>query len=148
MTELEATKNHQDADQDEADYRDDRIQEHTDLCPVTSFEKHLSGLNPKCDALFQKPVSAKSKSKWNFTANPIGKNTLGNLMSDISKAAGTSKRYTNHCVRASTITTLYRGGVTPSRICGVTKHTDERSLAHQLADPSAAEKRRVVMVAR
>ena len=27
------------------------------------------------------------------------------------------------------------------KICGVTEHTDERSLAHYLSDPSAAEKR-------
>ena len=98
----------------------------------TKIQTHTPNIT---HTLSHRQTDTKTQSK---RLTDTGKNTV------ISKAAGTSERYTNHYVRASTITTLHRGGVTPSRICGVSdmaEHTDGRSLAHYLSDPSAAEKR-------
>ena len=62
------------------------------LCPVLSFKKYMCLLNEKQSAFFQKP----SKDRKGFTMMCIGKNTLGSMMSEISKAAELSKIYTNH----------------------------------------------------
>ena len=49
-------------------------------------------------------------------------------MPRISKKAGLSKVYTCHCVRASTVTTLFHSGIDTRRICSITKHKNEASL--------------------
>ena len=53
-------------------------------------------------------------------------------MENISSKAELSERYTNHCIRASTITALYQRGVDAKQICAITKHKDERSLSHYI----------------
>ena len=146
LTVTEVTKNHQDADND--DYDEDRIYEQPGegaLCPVAAFEKHIKLLNVECDALFQQP-STSQKTKKTFVSTPLGKNSIAKFMPNLSTVANLSKRYTNHCVRATTITNLHRGGVPPNRIVSVTKHKDLKSLAHYLDAPSAAEKRNDGMI--
>ena len=78
-------------------------------CPVVSFKKHQSKLSP--DELFQTPKTTApiGFGPW-YKKTPVGKNTLGNMMATISKKAGLSKLYTNHCVRATCITILDAGG--------------------------------------
>ena len=81
-------------------------QTHETLCPVKSFKKYISLLNDKCDSFFQYP----SKNKKAFDNKPIGKNSLAEMMKDISKLANLSRIYTNHCVRKTTVTALHRQG--------------------------------------
>ena len=69
------------------------------------------------------------------------KNTISKLMERISLKATLSQRYTNHCVRASTITTLYQQGIDVKQICAITKHRDERSLKHYTNQTTSAQKR-------
>ena len=66
----------------------------TDQCPVRSFMKYKSKLNPECETLFQTPKSAIPSdvdSPW-YKKMPVGKHTLGNFMSLISKQAQLSGR--------------------------------------------------------
>ena len=68
----------------------------TDQCPVRSFMKYKSKLNPECETLFQTPKSAIPSdvdSPW-YKKMPVGKHTLGNFMSLISKQAQLSRPYT------------------------------------------------------
>ncbi|KAK2564350.1 hypothetical protein P5673_011775 [Acropora cervicornis] len=68
---------------------------------------YISKLNLKCEALFQLP-----RRNWNedvvhniwYENRPLGVNTLGSMMKEISTKAMLSKVYTNHCVRATAIT--------------------------------------------
>ncbi|PIK46305.1 hypothetical protein BSL78_16837 [Apostichopus japonicus] len=85
----EATKNHP------GDLRKDNETEKrmyatgNDNCPVKMLKLYLSKLNPKCEHLFQRPNSSFTKGKeqkW-YNNVPVGKNTLGNMMKEISKAA-------------------------------------------------------------
>ena len=81
-------------------------------CPVASFRKYPSKLHPKCDALWQRPREdfLEEEPSW-FCNMPIGKNPLGSVMKDISRAAHLSQIYTNHSVRATNITTLDDAGI-------------------------------------
>ena len=96
------------------------------LCPVKAFEEHLTFLHPHCNALFQ----TFDKKTRLFKNEPMGKNTLASMMKKISTRAGLSQTYTNHCVRATTVSNLYKAGVDTKHIFAITKHKDERSLNH------------------
>jgi hypothetical protein len=69
------------------------------MCPVSSF------------ALFQHPKSSfgDDDNEW-YENKPIGKNMLGSFMANLSTQAKLSEVYTNHCIRATTITELNREG--------------------------------------
>ncbi len=63
-----------------------------------------------------------------FDNSPLGKDTLSNLTKKISKAAGCSKVYTNHCLRATSVTLLDHAGVPSRDIMTVTGHKSETSI--------------------
>ena len=70
---------------------------------------YQSKLNDSCPWFFQQPkVQASSEASW-YKNLPVGVNTVAQMMARISKEAGLSGAYTNHCVRA----------LPPSRNCFV-----------------------------
>ena len=83
-------------------------------CPVTSFTKYLSKLNPGNKNFWQRPKTKEyiypATDIWYDNA-AVGKNTLGSMMSNVSDECGLSKRYTNHCIRSTCITALDDGGI-------------------------------------
>ena len=106
-------------------------------CPVKSYKLYVSKLSPKCDAFFQQPLNNVTTEKQVWYANqPVGHNKLGEMMKRISKKAGLSKVYTNHCVRATTVTVLNKSGVVPHQIC----HKRVESLAPYIDAMSSDEK--------
>ena len=138
----EREKNHQGRNLKERDTEKLMFERPGDAsCPVASFEKYISKLNPRCDALFRRP-------KTNFIADSncwydnmaVGKNTLGNKMKVISAEAKCSSVYTNHCVRATAVTALARGGTEHQDICSVTGHKRVDSLHSYLAVPTKADR--------
>ena len=138
----EREKNHQGQNLKERDTEKLMFERPGDAsCPVVSLEKYISKLNPRCDAFFQRP-------KTNFIADSncwydnmaVGKNTLGNKMKVISAEAKCSSVYTNHCVRATAVTALARGGTEHQDICSVTGHKRVDSLHPYLAVPTKAER--------
>ncbi|XP_030837953.1 uncharacterized protein LOC764748 isoform X2 [Strongylocentrotus purpuratus] len=79
-------------------------------CPVASFLRYKDKLNPKCKWFWQRP--AQHKREFNPSCSgpwyrnvPLGINSIGEKMKTISSSAGT-KAYTNHCLRATSISTL------------------------------------------
>ena len=80
----------------------------------------LSKLIPECEALFQFP-----RRNWKLSDNvwyenrPIGVNKLSTIMKDISSAAGLSRIYTNHSVRATAITLWANAGLTNREIMAI-----------------------------
>ena len=128
--------------QREQDYSDVRMYEvESALNPVRAYELLLKKLNPQNQNLFQKPMKnfVYDDPVW-FTKEVLGKNTLGNIMKNISRKAGTKKTYTNHCVRATTVTDLYQAGVDTQQICAITKHCNESTLKHYMSAPSDEQK--------
>jgi hypothetical protein len=65
------------------------------MCPGKSFVKYLSVLHPDCDYFWQrpKPIENKTVDIW-FDKAPLGKNTLGDKMKNLSKQLNLSKLYT------------------------------------------------------
>lgn len=104
---------------------------------------YVSKLNPSCSAFFQYPTK-KSVSLddvvW-YEARPLGVNKLDTMMKTISKAAGLSKEYTNHSVRATGITLWSNAGVPNRHIMAISGHRNEQSLAHYNTTPSTDQLR-------
>ena len=97
------------------------------LCPVASFEKYVSKLNPHCGAFFQRPKKMAVDGFW-YENQCIGKNTLGNKMKAISKLANLSREYTNHSIRATSVTILDECGFEARHIMCVSGHRSEASI--------------------
>ena len=117
-------------------------------CPVTTFLAYQSVLNPSLDCLWQRPKdAAPAEGPWYMNA-PLGVNTLGNKMKDISEAAGCSKKYTNHCLRATTVTVLDRAGFVNRDIMSVTGHRSESSLKHYVSTSDDRKKQMSGKIAR
>ena len=117
----ESTKNNPGGyKQRDQDYSDTRIYQlnNSALNPVLAYEKYVSKLNRDNVCLFQKPKKkfVFEEDTW-YTKEVLGKNTLSGIMKCLSQKAGLSYMYTNHCVRASTVTTLYRAGIDTQQIC-------------------------------
>ena len=75
-------------------------------CPVASFLRYRDKLHPACEWFWQKPNSSfPSKSGPWYCKTPLGKNTIGLKMKEISLRAGT-RVYTNDCLRSTNIATL------------------------------------------
>ncbi|XP_034041783.1 uncharacterized protein KIAA1958-like [Thalassophryne amazonica] len=75
-------------------------------CPVSTFLLYKAVLNPALDCLWQRPKpTAPAEGSW-YCSSPLGVNTLGNKMKEIAKAAGCTKKYTNHSLKATAVTVL------------------------------------------
>ena len=108
---------------------------------VEIFSFFLMKLHPDCERLFQYPINTFNiLSKVWYSAKPVGKNTLGQMMPRISDKAGLSKRYTCHSVRASSITTLYHAGVSVDKIIAITRHKNTSSLKSYVSGMSTKQK--------
>lgn len=142
MTYNEATKNHPGANQRDDDTQKPRIYEtDADDCPVASFQKYTSKLNPECDRLFQLPktLAAETDTVW-YHRRPLGEKKIGAFMKEISKDAELSRIYTNHCVRATTITKLSYAGVDKIEIMKLTGHRNIKSIETYNSDSSEKQK--------
>ena len=135
-------------------------------CPVECYLLFVSKLPEHFSSgLFPKPsVRPKSTNDWFCEKLPVGKNFLGELMSKLSQKADLSKRYTNHCVRVTTVSVLKEQGYTNDDICHVTGHKNPASVQRYVkkrkddsffftsdalqAGSSKTESRRVIPVGR
>ena len=131
MAHDEATKNHQggisDVESFEKNARMYKTSGKTD--GYTALDFFLSKLNPECVALFQYPKrNWKPSDKVWYENRPLGVNKLSTRMKDISSAAGLSRIYTKHSVRATTITLWANAGLTNREIMAISGHRNESSL--------------------
>ena len=104
------------------------------------FRKYLDKLNPRQQAFFQKPREKfeQSDQVW-FENMPLGVNKLSTIMKQISIGAGLSKKYTNHCVRATAITLWSYSCVAARHIMSISSHANEQSLASYNRRPSTSQ---------
>jgi len=112
------------------------------ICPVYSLRRYIEKRNPLCSAFFQRPKDSFSESDavW-FENRPLGKNKLGRMMTDLSSNAGLSQVYTNHCIRATTITALSNAGFEARHIMTVSGHRNEASVRSYVKDTTSDQKR-------
>ena len=117
----------------------------TDPKQVAAIKMLLEKTNPDLDRLFQRvhPSFHPSHQFW-FIKAPLGHNLIGQMMARISEAASLSKRYTNHCLRATCITTLLKAGFNTQQVCEVSGHKNVASLqSYSRAD--AADRARMAV---
>ena len=103
-----ATKNHSGDIRDDASQGGRIYKSGSPLCPFDSFLKYLSKLHPMCEYFFQRPKCPRDVNHSNIWYENIvvGKNSLGTKMKTLSKEAGLSREYTNHCLKATSVTLL------------------------------------------
>ena len=141
---MDVTENHSGGNkQSEQDYSDVRMYQmvSSPLDPVRCFTLYKSKLHDENSFLFAKNLKNWSMQDrtW-YGREVIGKNTISTIMKILSQKAGLSQLYTNHCVRASTVTGLFRAGVDTQQICSITKHRSESTLAHYIDSVSDEQK--------
>jgi len=93
---------------------------HSNNCPVKAVELYLSKLPTGSNVLFPKPKARNYENEWYSNKEVLGKHKLFDGMKLISELANLSTIYTNHCIRASVVTTLSEKGFSPSEIQTVT----------------------------
>jgi hypothetical protein len=101
------------------------------LCPVKAFELYLAMLNPKIFWLCQKPKEKKHFKETDKVLHcnvPVGKSTLGTLMSRISKELELSQTYTHHCIRTTAASLLDECNFEARHIMRVSGHKYESSI--------------------
>ena len=93
------------------------------LCPVQAFEKYTFNLHPENKFLWQKPKKffPNYGNPW-YNNVKVGHNTHEKFMSKLSEDAQLSKRYTNHCLRVTGITSLTRDQFMLKQIMAITGH--------------------------
>ena len=123
----ELTKNHR--ENDEAEDGGMMLATGTENCPVEAFKLYKSKLNDKLDVFFQKPKRSTptDDGPW-FDAQVVGIKTLDNKMKNISEKAELSELYTNHCIRATSISMLDDVGMEARHIMTVSGHKSESSI--------------------
>lgn len=119
-------------------------------CPVKSFLEYTSKLHPDCPAFWQKPKERAPENQqepW-YCNIPVGINTLNKKMKEISKEAGCSKIYTNHCLRATCVTVLDRSGFQNRDIMTTSGHHSEQSIKHYSRTSEAKKREMSAAIAR
>ncbi|KAK7096614.1 hypothetical protein V1264_005890 [Littorina saxatilis] len=100
-------------------------------CPVYSYNKYLSLLNPKCERLWQFPVNTfhGDDETW-YDNRPMGVHTMKKCTAKLSELCQLSQIYiyTNHSVRATGATLLAGKNFSPIDIISVTGHKTVNSL--------------------
>lgn len=126
----EADKNHHGLDSRENIKQARMYENEGPFCPVKSFEKYLSKLNPGLSDFFQRPLKnvQENMEVW-YCNRAVGVNMLSSFMARMSDEAKLSKRYTNHCIRAHVTSTLHSQGFSSRAIMSVTGHRNVASLA-------------------
>ena len=78
-----------------------------------------------------------------YENRPLGVNTLGSMMKEITIKAMLSKVYTNHCVRATAITS--EAGLSDRHICHISGHRNPNSLQHYNSRPLSTQLKNAAM---
>jgi len=137
----ELTKNRR--ENDEAQESQTMFETGGPFCPVLSFEKYLSRLNPKNEYLFQRPKKAVDERDEVWCDNMVvGQRTLGDKMKKLSIEAKLSCVYTNHSIRATTITILDECGYEARHIMALSGHRSESNIRSYASQTSLSTKRK------
>ena len=113
-------------------------------CPVKVLKAYLSHLNPDLESLFQRPKDMTAKFNpdackvW-YDAQKLGHNSLENMRRNMTTRAEITPYFTNHSLRAITVTVLLERNVNTRQIKAVTGHrsnTSVKSYCEQLSGSS------------
>ena len=101
---------------------------------IKAIKLYLSHLHPQCDRLFQRAktlpgmaMADASASCWYMNV-PLSHNLLSNMMKRLSVDAQLSQSYTNHCLRATSISLMKKSGIEDRKIMAISGHKNVQSL--------------------
>ena len=77
-----------------------------------------------------------------FANAPLGKGTLANMTKRISETAGCAKLYTNHSLRATSVTMLDHAGYASRDIMTVSGHRSESSIKNYMYVRTSEDKKK------
>ena len=100
-------------------------------CPVFIFEEYVRrrpvDMNYPDAPFYLASIPKPATSTW-YKKQPLGANSLGSLMKQMTQAAGLDGRFTNHSARRTMISTLRRENVEPLNIIGLAGQRNLKSL--------------------
>ena len=114
-----------------------------EACPVKVLRMYLSKLPRENQSLFPLPMKKWSGENWFCSKRFVGKATFGEMMKTISKDAGLSCIYTNHCVRVTVVSQLKSNGWSSEDVCVVTGHKNVASVNRYFKQRNDSEKRKM-----
>ncbi|KAJ8309960.1 hypothetical protein KUTeg_011825 [Tegillarca granosa] len=96
------------------------------------------------DVMCQRPLDSFEEDAlvW-YCKSPLGKNTLADMLKTILKQSKLSYIYTNHSVRATTITALDNAGIEAGHIMRASGHKNESSIRSYSCRLSESKKRQM-----
>lgn len=116
----------------------------TETCPIKLLKFFINKTDENASHLFNK-ISPPAKEYPNlcdtwYTKSSLGKTTFTNFLPDLCKLAGCSKRYTAHCLRATTIQAMSDAGIETRQIMYMSGHRNESSVRSYSRDCSTSQK--------
>lgn len=119
----------------------------TENCPVKILKHFMQRTPENATHLFNRIDKFAMEhpdccDTW-YTASPLGKSSFTNFLPDISKMAGCSKRYTAHCLRATTIQAMSDAGIETRQIMFMSGHRNEASVRSYSRDCSTHQKHKL-----
>ena len=114
------------------------------LCLVKTFQDYISKLHPDEKSLWQRPSEnvLESSTSW-FCRVPVGEKALGKMMATLSAKYSLSKRYTNHCVRVTSLQLMDDDQIPGRHIIRVSGHKSEASIKSYARKLSAVRKKQI-----
>ena len=113
-------------------------------CPVKSFIKYISVLNPNLEALWQRPRSKINICDRIWYCNvPLGEKHLGSMFPMLSSKYQLSQRYTNHSLRVTSLQVLEDGNIESRHIMRVSGHKNAESNSNYARRLSSFRKRKI-----
>ena len=86
-------------------------------------------MNEKHDDLWQRPrKKVRNEDLVWYEDAPVGRDTINDVMKNISEGARLSYLYTNHSIRATSITTLDSNDIAARHIQAVSGHKSEATI--------------------
>ena len=116
-------------------------QDNMDRCPIHIILKYLSLLpkNRTCHSLYLQAKKKFSPGNW-YINRPVRENKLRDTVKELCKTAGIPGFYSNHSLRATAATRLYRNNIDEQLIQEITGH---RSLAVRSYKKTSDHQRRI-----
>ena len=90
------------------------FQKYTSLCPPAMLEK----------AFYLQPLDKTKSNLW-YKNQPIGHNTLGNVVKVMMSEAGINGKFTNHSLRSSSAKRMFQAGIPEQLIKAQTGHSSD-----------------------
>ncbi|XP_069105073.1 uncharacterized protein [Argopecten irradians] len=97
-------------------------------CPVKLLRTLISKTDPKAGKLFNKHTADSRPDVLWYSDKMLAQRTFSNFMADICKGAGLDKKYTAHCLRATSIHAMSESDFSTRSIMFMSGHRNEASI--------------------